>query len=87
MGFWKLVSLTVFRSSFLLFVTFHITLGQYIVGEEAVILSFGRTKQKKEVINTVESHSLIKQIKRTSCLHPTNELDKANLESGLSIFI
>ena len=48
MDFWKLVSLTVFRSSFLVFVTFHITLGKYIGGQEAVILSFGRTKRKKK---------------------------------------
>ena len=40
LGFWKLVSLTIFQSSFFLHVAFDIMLGKKIVWHEAVIFSF-----------------------------------------------
>ena len=43
-GFGKLVRLAVLRSSVLLFVTFPIILGKYIVIQEAEIFSFASTK-------------------------------------------
>ena len=39
-GFRKLLSLTVFQSSFLMYVTFDTCLGSLFVGQEAMILSF-----------------------------------------------
>ena len=39
-GLWKIVSPTVFQSSFLLFLKFDITLGVVFVAQETAILSF-----------------------------------------------